>query len=48
MPDSGFAGEVVSGGQSTIVPVRTGLFAAGRVEISGDGIAAGMRVGVPR
>ena len=48
MPDSGFAVEVVSGGQSTIVPVRTGLFAAGRVEISGDGIAAGMRVGVPR
>jgi multidrug efflux system membrane fusion protein len=29
------------------VPVRTGLFADGRVEITGDGLAEGVTVGVP-
>jgi len=28
--------------------VKIGMFAAGRVEISGDGIAEGVTVGVPR
>ena len=46
-PEGGFALEVVAGGMSSVVPVKTGLFAAGRVEVSGDGIAEGMRVGVP-
>lgn len=46
-PSGGFAVEVVHGGQSTIVPVHTGLFGSGRVEITGDGIAEGMQVGVP-
>jgi hypothetical protein len=46
-PEGGFAVEIVSGGTSTLAPVDTGLFAAGRVEIAGDGIAEGMRVGVP-
>lgn len=46
-PEGGFAVEVIRGGTSTVVPVDTGLFAAGRVEVSADGIAEGMRVGVP-
>lgn len=46
-PEGGFAVEVVSNGASVLVPVDTGLFASGRVEISGEGIAEGMRVGVP-
>ena len=45
--EGGFAVEVVTGGTSALVPVDTGLFAAGRVEITGDGIAEGVRVGVP-
>jgi multidrug resistance efflux pump len=46
-PEGGFALELIADGRSTLVPVTTGLFAAGRVEVSGDGIAEGMRVGVP-
>jgi hypothetical protein len=30
------------------VPVKTGLFAGGQVEISGAGIAKGVTVGVPK
>ncbi|WP_187281550.1 peptidoglycan-binding protein [Nonomuraea sp. C10] len=30
-----------------VVPVRTGVYGGGRVEISGPGLAAGMKVGVP-
>jgi membrane fusion protein, multidrug efflux system len=48
LPRGGFGVEVVQGATTRIVPVRTGMFAAGQVEISGTGIAAGMRVGVPR
>ncbi len=46
-PEGGFAVELVAGGARVVVPVDTGLFAAGRVEITGEGIAEGMRVGVP-
>lgn len=43
-----FGVEVVAGdGTTKRVPVTTGLFADGRVEISGDGIAAGDDVVVP-
>ena len=48
MADRGFAVEVVSDGKSSLVPVDTGLFGAGRVEITGKGIAEGVDVGVPR
>jgi multidrug efflux pump subunit AcrA (membrane-fusion protein) len=48
LPKGGFGVEVVDGATTRIVPVRTGMFAAGQVEISGNGIAAGMRVGVPK
>ena len=34
-------------GSTSTVPVRTGLFAGGRVEISGEGLEAGQRVVVP-
>ncbi|MFE6336364.1 efflux RND transporter periplasmic adaptor subunit [Streptomyces sp. NPDC057798] len=44
----GFGVEVVRGdGTTSYVPVDTGLFADGRVEISGDGITAGTTVGMP-
>jgi membrane fusion protein, multidrug efflux system len=48
LPQGGFGLEVVDGARTRIVPVRTGMFAAGQVEVSGKAIAAGMRVGVPR
>ncbi len=44
----GFGVQVVDGATTRIVPVKTGMFAAGEVEISGKGVAAGMRVGVPK
>jgi len=46
-PEGGFAVELVGDGSTKLVPVDTGLFAAGRVEVSGEGIAAGKRVSVP-
>jgi peptidoglycan hydrolase-like protein with peptidoglycan-binding domain len=46
-PEGGFALQVVRDGVSALLAVKTGLFASGRVEISGDGIAEGLRVGVP-
>jgi peptidoglycan hydrolase-like protein with peptidoglycan-binding domain len=48
LPDGGFGVEAVDGATTHIVPVKTGLFAAGRVEISGDRIAEGMTVGVAK
>jgi hypothetical protein len=46
----GYAVEVVSGGRHRLVPVRPGLFddAAGMVQVTGPGLAAGQRVVVPR
>ena len=44
-----FGVEVVQDDNTTTrVPVTTGLFAAGRVEISGEGLAEGQRVVVPQ
>ncbi|MER7171378.1 peptidoglycan-binding domain-containing protein [Streptomyces mesophilus] len=48
LAEGGFGVEVVKGSTTSYVPVTTGLFADGRVEISGDGIAAGTKVGVPK
>ncbi|MBI4219261.1 MAG: peptidoglycan-binding protein [Chloroflexi bacterium] len=48
LADGGFGVEIVDGSTARIVPVRTGMFAAGRVEVSGEGIADGVTVGVPR
>lgn len=47
-PDGGYAVVVVAddGGRST-VPVELGVFADGRVEVSGKGLSEGMKVEVP-
>ena len=44
----GYGVEVVQGGVSRVVPVTTGLFASGNVEISGEDIAEGVMVRVPK
>ncbi|WP_433162649.1 peptidoglycan-binding protein [Kribbella sp. CA-247076] len=46
--EGGFGVEVVDGTASRYVPVKTGLFAGGQVEISGAGIKAGTEVGIPK
>jgi peptidoglycan hydrolase-like protein with peptidoglycan-binding domain len=48
LAEGGYGVEVVEGGSSRVVPVETGTFANGRVEISGSGITAGTVVGVPK
>ncbi|MFB6837202.1 peptidoglycan-binding protein [Streptomyces sp. NPDC056361] len=48
LAEGGFGVELVQGATSTYVPVTTGLFADGRVEISGSGIARGAKVGMPK
>ena len=47
LQEGGFGLEVVKGGTSTYVPVKTGLFADGKVEVSGEGISRGTVVGMP-
>jgi peptidoglycan hydrolase-like protein with peptidoglycan-binding domain len=47
LAEGGYGVQEVTGTTTRIVPVQTGLFAAGRVEISGDGVTEGMTVGVP-
>ena len=44
----GFGVEIVDGDTTRIVAVNTGMFAAGRVEVSGEGIAEGVTVGVAK
>ncbi|HWD80423.1 MAG TPA: peptidoglycan-binding domain-containing protein [Kribbella sp.] len=46
--EGGFGVEVTDGTASHYVPVKTGLFASGQVEISGTGIKAGTTVGIPK
>ncbi|QYM75118.1 peptidoglycan-binding protein [Leucobacter luti] len=48
LPDGGFGVETAhADGTTSKVPVTTGLFAGGRVEVSGEKIKAGMEVVVP-
>lgn len=47
LAEGGYGVQVVEGTTTRIVAVETGLFAAGRVEISGAGITEGMKVGMP-
>lgn len=47
LPGGGYGVQVVDGSTTRTVTVRTGMFAGGRVEVSGEGIAAGTVVGVP-
>jgi len=47
LAEGGYGVEVVDGGGSRFVAVDAGLFAGGRVEVSGAGLAEGMTVGMP-
>jgi peptidoglycan hydrolase-like protein with peptidoglycan-binding domain len=47
LAEGGYGVEVVDGAARRIVAVETGLFAGGRVEVSGGGLTEGMKVGVP-
>ncbi|WP_422772265.1 peptidoglycan-binding protein [Plantactinospora sp. WMMC1484] len=48
LAEGGYGVELVEGDVTRIVAVQTGLFAAGRVEVSGDGLAEGATVGMPK
>jgi hypothetical protein len=48
LPDGGYGVQVVDGDATRIVAVKTGMFAAGKVEVKGAGIKPGTTVGVPR
>lgn len=47
LAEGGYGVEVVEGSATRIVAVKAGMFADGKVEITGDGIAEGTVVGVP-
>jgi multidrug efflux system membrane fusion protein len=47
LAEGGYGLQVVDGAGTRIIAVETGLFADGRVEVSGGGLAEGMTVGVP-
>ncbi|MEV4535674.1 peptidoglycan-binding protein [Asanoa sp. NPDC049518] len=47
LAEGGYGVQVVEGGTSRFVAVETGLFAGGRVEVSGAGLAPGLTVGMP-
>ncbi|MGH3863759.1 peptidoglycan-binding protein [Actinokineospora sp.] len=47
LAEGGYGVQVVDGATTRTVAVKTGLFAAGRVEVSGDGISDGTTVGMP-
>jgi peptidoglycan hydrolase-like protein with peptidoglycan-binding domain len=48
LAEGGYGLEVVEGSTTHYITVETGLFAGGRVEITGDGLREGMTVGMPR
>jgi peptidoglycan hydrolase-like protein with peptidoglycan-binding domain len=47
LAEGGYGVQVVDGSTTRIVAVETGLFASGRVEVSGGGLRAGTTVGMP-
>ncbi|ADB29660.1 Peptidoglycan-binding domain 1 protein [Kribbella flavida DSM 17836] len=47
LAEGGYGVQVVTGGQAAFVAVQLGMFAGGKVEVSGPGITAGTLVGVP-
>jgi membrane fusion protein, multidrug efflux system len=47
LAEGGYGVQVVDGTTTRIVAVETGLFASGRVEVSGAGLKEGMTVGMP-
>lgn len=48
LPDGGYGVQVVQGAAVRTVSVETGMFADGKVEITGTGLAEGMKVGIPK
>ena len=44
LAEGGYAVEVDENGQRRLIAVQTGLFSGGKVEVTGTGLAAGMRV----
>jgi peptidoglycan hydrolase-like protein with peptidoglycan-binding domain len=48
LAEGGYGVELVEGSTTRYTRVETGLFANGRVEVSGDGIAEGVTVGMPK
>ena len=47
LAEGGYGVEIVEGNTTRVVRVETGMFADGRVEVSGGGLADGMTVGTP-
>lgn len=47
LAEGGYGVQVVEGSATRIVPVETGMFAGGRVEVTGSGLAQGTTVGMP-
>ncbi|MFI6585570.1 peptidoglycan-binding protein [Embleya sp. NPDC050493] len=47
LAEGGYGVQVVEGSATRIVPVTTGMFAGGRVEVTGPGLAQGTTVGMP-
>jgi peptidoglycan hydrolase-like protein with peptidoglycan-binding domain len=47
LAEGGYGLQLVEGATTRIIAVETGLFADGRVEVSGGGVAAGAIVGMP-
>ncbi|MEU8260481.1 peptidoglycan-binding domain-containing protein [Micromonospora sp. NPDC048999] len=47
LAEGGYGVQLVEGDSTRIIAVETGLFAAGRVEVSGAGLAEGATVGMP-
>jgi hypothetical protein len=47
LAEGGYGVQVVDGDRTRIVAVQTGLFAGGRVEVTGDGLTEGLTVGMP-
>jgi multidrug efflux system membrane fusion protein len=48
LAEGGYGVEVVEGSATRYIRVQTGLFANGRVEVTGDGLQEGMTVGMPQ
>ncbi|MDT7728763.1 MAG: hypothetical protein QOI21_5339 [Actinomycetota bacterium] len=48
LTEGGYGVQAVDGTSTRIVAVETGLFADGRVEVSGEGLTEGMTVGMPK
>ncbi|WP_245714946.1 peptidoglycan-binding protein [Micromonospora inyonensis] len=47
LAEGGYGLQVADDTGTRIIAVKTGLFAAGRVEVSGDGVVEGLTVGMP-